>query len=127
MATAEPSHQSNPRDEALEALHDVIEMCEKWLLDKDNMTVFILLLDRTEKVLENYRQQSPVDKDAEKALPIACARFMTQAGALETYFVRYYASSESSPADGLVFVEGFRSLQLKTLEQAYDLRQLLDK
>jgi hypothetical protein len=98
-------------------------MCEGYLLDI--VPEFELELGKVRSAVDDYRQQFKLDEATRSALTVAAVRFMTQAQTLTKYYHRHNSSSQTSAADGLAFVEGFRSLQLKVVEESEKFRQFL--
>jgi len=119
------SHQPDPDETAMAELRALCGMCEEYLLDK--VPEFELRLDSARDALNAYRQQSMADDQTKRALAVAIARFVTQAQTMAAYFYRHLTSGKVDAADDLDFVEGFRSLQLKTLGKAYDLYEFLER
>jgi hypothetical protein len=72
-------------------------------------------------VVENYRQELRVDNKTQNALSMAIARFRVQAEKLIYYYRHHWASSQTSAADGVAFVDGFSAIQLKVLEESQTL------
>lgn len=123
MAAAAGNHQPDERDMALGALESLSLMCEGFLVN--NVPEFELSLGEAQKAVEGYRVALILDYKTERALAAAIARFVSQARVLIEYYNRHDHSSKASAADGLAFVEGFRSLQLKALEQTDRLHRFL--
>ena len=97
-------------------------MCESNLLDK--IPEFETELVHLQRTLADL-QPSLSDPDSSMALAMAITRFTTQAQALVSYFHRHNASSLLSSDDGAAFLDNFRSLQLKTLEETLKLYRFL--
>src|SRR4051794_32469639 len=99
--------QSDPYDEAIEALQNISEICENLLIE--DMSSFELELINTRDALIRYRKTLiPPDRTV-RFLTMAMTRFTTRAQSLIAYFHRHQESSRASAADGEKFVEGFRN------------------
>jgi hypothetical protein len=124
MGAAELSGDTSPRDQALQSLEDFSRFCEQPLFDF--IADYELRLTKALADVDNYRQDLRVGNMAtQNALSTAIARFRIQAHKLIYYYHHHWATSQSSAADGLAFVDGFSELQLKTLEESQALLEFL--
>lgn len=123
MAAASYRRQSDPLDEAIEALQNLSEMCENLLVE--DMPPFEQKFVNTRAALDRYRKELAPHDQTIRALTVAMTRFTTRAQSLIAYFHRHDESSRVSSADGEDFLEGFRNFQLATLEEIGRLQDFL--
>jgi hypothetical protein len=122
-ASAAYRRQSDPYDEAIEALQILRGKCEDLLIEE--MASFELEFADTRDVLNRYRDTLASSDQIVRPLTAAMMRFTTQAQSLIAYFHRHDESSRASSADGKRYLEGFRDFQLATFEEISRLQTFL--
>jgi len=122
-AAAAYGRQSDPYDEAIEALQILRGKCENLLIE--DMSSFELEFGDTRDALDRYRSTLAPSDQIMRALTAAMMRFTTQAQSLIAYFHRHDESSRASSADGQRYLEGFRDFQLATFEEISRLQTFL--
>jgi hypothetical protein len=122
-ASAAYRRQSDPYEEAIEALQNLHEKCENLLIE--DMASFELEFGDTRDALNRYRNTLAPSDQIVRPLATAMMRFTTQAQSLIAYFHRHDGSSRASSVDGQRYLEGFRDFQLATFEEISRLQTFL--